>query len=146
MYNTFLVFDFGAREEPAQQAWHKLDVWKQTSRLDKKLLFKFDREEQPSSAEPESAEEDEAAAKSKGKSGAKKAAKAGKAAGDAEAKANGKVKLFVRLYFSPHEKLSYQRWVERIPTEEPFRDASPKVVKQGEAGFEEISEQFEALE
>lgn len=146
MYNTFLVFDFGTQEESAQQAWHKLDVWKQTSRLDKKLLFKFDREEDQASAEPEPAAEEKAAAAGKAKTGAKKPAIAAKPDGGADAKADGKVKLFVRLYFSPHEKLSYQRWVERIPTEEPFRDASPKVVKQGEPGFDAISEQFETLE
>jgi hypothetical protein len=144
MYNTFLVFDFGAQEDSAQQAWHKLDVWKQTSRLDKKLLFKFDREEEQAAAEPEPAGAEKSPAK--GKAEAKKAAKAANPDGDADTKADGKVKLFVRLYFSPHEKLSYQRWVERIPTEEPFRDASPKVIKQGEPGFDAILEQFETLE
>ena len=45
MAQTFLVFDFGADEESAQQARHKVEGWKQGFRLDKKLLLKFDRSE-----------------------------------------------------------------------------------------------------
>ena len=38
MHNSFLIFDFGADENAAQQARRRLDGWKQAFRLDKKLL------------------------------------------------------------------------------------------------------------
>jgi hypothetical protein len=53
--------------------------------------------------------------------------------------------LLVRLYFSPHEKLSEQRWLARIPAEEPFKSASPKVIHQNDPEFEATDEQFEAI-
>ena len=59
---------------------------------------------------------------------------------------NGKVALLVRLYFSTHEKLSEQRWLDRIPSEEPFKSASPKVVQRNDPEFESTDKQFEALE
>jgi hypothetical protein len=129
MHNTFLVFDFGANEEAAQQARHKLEGWRQAFRLDKKLQFKFDRVE----AAAARAENPDSKAKSKMK-----------AAETAEA--SGKVKLLVRLYFSGHEKLSHQRWVDRIPSEEPFKGASPKRLGQDEPGFDSIEEKFQDLE
>src|SRR5215813_8655445 len=107
MAHTYIVFDFGADEEKAQQARHKLEGWKQAFRLDKKLQFKFERAESPA---PEAAEKsEESKAKSKAKSKATDS--------EAAANRNGTVKLLVRLYFSPHEKLSEQRWIERIPAE-----------------------------
>jgi hypothetical protein len=129
MHNTFLVFDFGANEEAAQQARHKLEGWRQAFRLDKKLQFKFDRVE----AAAARAENPDSKAKSKMK-----------AAETAEA--SGKVKLLVRLYFSGHEKLSHQRWVDRIPSEEPFKGASPRRLGQDEPGFDSIEEKFQDLE
>jgi len=56
------------------------------------------------------------------------------------------LKLVVRLDFSDHEKLSYQRWVDRIPTEAPFKDSSPKVVRQGDADFAGSVQLFAALD
>ena len=55
------------------------------------------------------------------------------------------LKLFVRLDFSDHEKLSHQRWVDRIPSEAPFKDSSPKVVKQGDPDFAESVKVFDTL-
>jgi hypothetical protein len=55
------------------------------------------------------------------------------------------LKLFVRLDFSDHEKLSHQRWVDRIPTEAPFKDSSPKVVRQGDPDFAESAKHFDEL-
>ncbi len=52
----------------------------------------------------------------------------------------------MRLGFSGHEKLSEHRWVERIPTEEPFVTASPVTIKPDSAKFEEIEKRFEDLE
>ena len=141
-------------EEMAQQARHKLDGWKQAFRLDKKLQYKLDR---PESAAAETPSKPEPAAnpappeKSKGKATEKtkgKAASAKSSAPPAEKKTaapNGKVSLLVRLYFSSHEKLSEQRWLDRIPSEEPFKSAAPKVIHHGDAEFETTDKQFETL-
>lgn len=43
MAQSFLVFDFGANEEAAQQARHRIEGWKQAFRLDKKIQLKFER-------------------------------------------------------------------------------------------------------
>jgi hypothetical protein len=153
MAHIYIRFDFGTDEEKAQQARHKLDGWKQAFRLDKRLLYKLDRPDNAASeapAKPEAGEKAEAAAKPKGKTAEKSKGKAvGKASAAAAEKlaaaANGKVGLLVRLYFSSHEKLSEQRWLARIPSEEPFKSASPKVVHQEDAEFEATDKQFEAL-
>jgi len=60
--------------------------------------------------------------------------------------ADGKIRLLVRLDFSGHEKLSHTRWLERIPAEEQFKGAAPKVVSSGDASFESTSELFESLD
>jgi hypothetical protein len=155
MAHSYIRFDFGIDEEKAQLARHKLDGWRQAFRLDKKLQYKVDR---PESAALETASRPEPAAssvppeKSKGKPAEKakgKAASAKSSAPPAEKKAaapNGKVSLLVRLYFSSHEKLSEQRWLDRIPSEEPFKNASPKVVHHSDPEFEATDKQFEALE
>jgi len=54
----YMHFDFGADEEKAQQARHKLDVWKQAFRLDKKLQYKLDRPEDDEAEAEESAAEE----------------------------------------------------------------------------------------
>lgn len=144
MAQTYLLFDFGADEAKVQQARHKLDGWRQAFRLDKKLQFKFDRAE-PSAA---SAEPDAKSEKAPAEAAKAKAAKSkGKAKpAEAEASANGDVKLLVRLYFSPHEKLSEQRWIERIPAEEPFKGAAPKVVREDAPEFTDILSRFDSLD
>jgi len=147
MAHTYLLFDFGTDEEKAQLARHKLEGWKQAFRLDKKLQYKLERAEDESKAESAQAEEPSEAPKPekpKAKSKAKSKAKEAPATEEAPA-ANGKVNLLVRLYFSGHEKLTEQRWLERIPSEEPFKQASPRVVRQGEAQFDEIVKQFDTL-
>jgi hypothetical protein len=133
MAHTYILFDFGADEETAQKARHKLEGWKQAFRLDKKLQFKFDRGESPASEPAEKPDKP----KSKGKA----KTEARDAAGDK----NGTVKLLVRLYFSAHEKLSEQRWIARIPSEEPFKGAAPKVVHEDEKEFPAILKQFDSL-
>jgi hypothetical protein len=109
MAQSYLIFDFGANEETAQRARHKLEAWKQAFHLGEKLQLKFER------AEPE--------------------------------KKNGgeKIRMLVRLDFSDHEKLSHQRWLERIPSEEPFKDASPEVVRASDANHSATSELFDSL-
>jgi hypothetical protein len=142
MAHIYMRFDF-ADEETAQLARHKLEVWKQAFRLDKKLLYKFERNEEATPAEePEEATEATSApkTKTKGKAGAKSASS--KSAG----KDDANVQLLVRLGFSGHEKITENRWVERIPTEEPFVSASPVTVKTNDAQFEETEKRFEDLE
>ena len=154
MAHSYIRFDFGTDEEKAQQARHKLDGWKQAFRLDKRLLYKLDRPESGAGeavAKPELVQKPAPAAKSAGKAAAnpksKTAAKSGEQAAEKPAaSANGKVGLLVRLYFSSHERLSEQRWLDRIPSEEPFKSASPKVVHRSDPEFESTDRQFEALE
>lgn len=138
MAHIYLLFAFAKDEEKAQQARHKLETWKQAFRLDKKLLYKLERTEAAATdgeAKPAKAE------KAKGKSKA-----AVKEPETATPPSNEDIRLLVRLGFSGHEKLSEERWLQRIPSEEPFRDASPVVVKPGEDEFEATEKQFEELD
>lgn len=136
MAHIYLLFDFAKDEEKAQQARHKLEGWKQAFRLDKKLLYKMERTEAtPGDGESKAAKPEKT--KAKGKGAAKEEA--------APAGANEDIKLLIRLAFSGHEKLSEQRWVQRIPSEAPFQEASPKVVKPGDGDFEATEKQFEEL-
>jgi hypothetical protein len=141
MAHIYMHFNF-ADEETAQQARHKLEVWKQAFRLDKKLLYKFERnDEAGASEEPKEAKShEEAKGKHKGEGKAQnKSTKAESGGGDT-------VQLLVRLGFSGHEKITEHRWVERIPTEEPFVAASPVTVKPDDAKFEETEKRFDELE
>jgi hypothetical protein len=156
MAHIYMTFDFGTDEEKAQQARHKLDGWKQAFRLDKKLIYKFER----ATTEGDGASAAEAAPAKKAAVRVEKPAKGGKG-GSAKAKApketkeekseaavalTGPVKLHLRLAFSGHEKMTEERWLKRIPTEEPFKGAEPETVKTGELGFAEIEGKFEGLE
>jgi len=156
MAHSYIRFDFGTDEDKAQQARHKLDGWRQAIRLDKKLQYKLDRPdsagvETVSKPEPEPEANAAPAQKSKGKAAEKSKGKAASAKSSAPAAkkplavANGRVGLLVRLYFSSHEKLSEQRWLDRIPSEEPFKDASPRIIHHGDAEFETTDKQFETL-
>ena len=133
MAHDFLIFDFGTNEEEAQQARHKVEGWTQGFRLGKKMLLKFEREAADDSAATAKAAEKPAA--SKKKSAAKSDA--------AEPSAN--VRILVRLDFSDHEKLSLQRWLDRIPAEEPFKSAKTEIIRQGQPGFTETAELFDSL-
>jgi hypothetical protein len=150
MAHIYMHFDFGADEEKAQEARHKLDVWKQAFRLDKKLQYKLERPDEADAEEDaasgDAANRAKAAEKPKSESKAQHRKKAGRTEDGSEDNGSGNVSLLVRLYFSSHEKLSEQRWLDRIPTEEPFKSASPKVLRQGEAGFEEALKQFSDLD
>lgn len=144
MAHIYLLFDFEKDEEKAQQARHKLEGWKQAFRLDKKLLYKMER----IAANPADGD-----AKLEKPAKPEKAKRKGKGAAKAEAEPEPEaatpkeeIKLLVRLAFSGHEKLSEQRWVQRIAAEEPFREASPGVVKPGDANFEATEKQFEELD
>lgn len=126
-----MLFDFGSDEQKAQQARHKLDVWKQAFRLDKKMTFKFERGNiAPSASEPFETLQ----AKGNGKEEKKTAVP------------QGTVKLLLRLGFSGHEKITEHHWTERIPSEEPFRSSSPHVIKQREPEFDATEKRFENLD
>jgi len=150
MAYSFLIFDFGSDEETAQQARHRIEGWKQGFRLDKKLQLKIERKglEVKKDAESESSSKTSKAS-SKGKSPTKTKAKSGGKA-EPEAGSNSpaasEIRMIVRLDFSDHEKLSHQRWLERIPTEEPFKTAKPKVVRPGGPDFSATEELFETLD
>jgi len=145
MAHIYLVFAFAKDEEKAQQARHKLEGWKQAFRLDKKLVYKMERIEAEPAAD---ADGDGKVAKTekavKGKTKGKAAAKA--ATAEESPASNEDIRLLVRLGFSGHEKLSEERWLQRIPAEEPFRDASPLVVKPGQAEFDVTEKQFDDLD
>ena len=134
MAHIYLSFEF-PNEEKAQEARHKLEVWKQASRLDKKLLYKFERA-------AVDAEADEAEAP-KPEKGAKKS-KSSKSGGS-EKNASEPVKLLVRLGFSGHEKLSEQRLLDRIEAEAIFQAASPETIKPTDSSFSETETRFENL-
>ncbi|MGH9718062.1 MAG: hypothetical protein ACRD4R_15230 [Candidatus Acidiferrales bacterium] len=155
MAQSILVFDFGANEDAAQLARHKVDAWKQGFRLGNKMLLKFEREDsatqsedEPSAAETESVDETESAKAGAAKSGKKKAgAKAGQtSATNAKAAAATNVRLLLRLDFSDHEKLSHQRWLDRIPAEEPFKSATGQTIRTGDPEFPKTAERFETLD
>lgn len=167
MSQSILVFDFGTNEDAAQQARHKVEAWKQGFRLGDKMLLKFEREETaaadaaPAESGAGQASEPEKPPATAGRAGKKKAAAKGSAKSVAKSKAkaaaeseatdaaeppNGKVRLMLRLSFSDHEKLSHQRWLDRIPTEEPFKSASGQTIRAGEPEFSKAAELFDSLE
>ncbi|HEY0702067.1 MAG TPA: hypothetical protein VGD60_04805 [Candidatus Acidoferrales bacterium] len=131
MAHDFLIFEFGNDEDTAQQARRKVEAWVQGGRLGKKIILKYEREDAQSE---ESANGDDA----KLAASKKKSSKAAEAA-------NGNVRVLIRLDFSGHEKLSHQRWLDRIPTEEPFKSKKAKIVRHSDPHFAETSELFDAL-
>jgi hypothetical protein len=150
MAHTFLIFDFGGNEEAAQQARHRIDGWKQGFRLDKKLQVKFERKE--AEAKPDAAlatppKTEKSGAKGKAKAGAKSKSGGEPAAEAASAPDEpAQIRLIVRLDFSDHEKLSHQRWIERIPAEDPFKAANPRIIRAGEPEFKPTSDLFDSLD
>lgn len=139
MPQSIFVFDFGSNEEAAQQARHKIESWKQGFRLGNKMLLKFERTE---AAEADGNSEPETKAAAKGKTAVKKVRPKGE-----EAEKNGSnVRLLLRLNFSDHEKLTYQRWLDRIPAEEPFKSAGPHSVRTGDPEFPKTAELFDSLD
>jgi hypothetical protein len=160
MAQSILIFDFGTNEDAAQQARLKVDAWQQGFRLGKKILLKFDRKESNGSSKTPAEEPAEApAAKSKpakkvpaasAKTPAEKNEKAEKdekAAKAAKAAAGSGVRILIRLDFSGHEKLTLQRWLDRIPSEEPFKSAAEgETIRHGDAAFAATSELFDSLD
>jgi hypothetical protein len=138
-----LIFDFGTNEDAAQQARHKVDAWQQGFRLGKKILLKFDRKESNGSAEAAALEPEEGTG-AKGKSAGKKSSAAKKGAGKDEASSG--VRILIKLDFSDHEKLTLQRWLDRIPSEEPFKSVQGETVRHGDAAFAATAKLFDSLD
>ena len=143
MSHSILIFDFGTNEEAVQQARHKVDAWKQGFRLGNKMLLKFEREDSPAASEAHggaSAKESSSGKKSSGKKST------GKAQKDEAAETPARVRLLLRLDFSDHEKLSHQRWLDRIPTEEPFKSAKAETIRTGDPEYPKTAELFDSLD
>jgi hypothetical protein len=132
MPQTYLVFDFGANEDAVQLARHKLEAWKQAFRLGEKLLFKFERKAAQEKAPPVAA-----AKQTRGKTKPKQ---------EEKTEQEASVQLLVRLDFSEHERLSYQRWLQRIPREEPFAALAPAIVSRNDVQFARTRDLFDALD
>jgi hypothetical protein len=133
MAHDFLIFDFETNEEAAQQARHRVEGWTQGFRLGKKMLLKFEREDAKDS-------------KQAGDSSAKTVGNKKKSvAKDNSTEDAGRVRVLIRLDFSEHEKLSHQRWLDRIPTEDPFKTAKSEIIRQGDPEFAETAELFDSL-
>jgi hypothetical protein len=145
MAPSILVFDFGADDTLAQQARHKVDGWKQGFRLGNKMLLKVEREELSSDNGQSEAHADDA---EKAPKAAAKSSKESKHKGseNEEEKSDARVRVLVRLDFSDHEKLSHQRWLDRIPSEEPFKSAKGETIRAADAAFEKTEALFESLE
>jgi hypothetical protein len=152
MAHIYFSFDFGTDEDKAQQARHKLEMWKQAFRLDKKMLYKFERESDAEASSEDGTEESKEAEKAQKKG---KDAKAAKPKSDGKKKADadggddapsGNVKLYLRLAFSGHEKMTEERLLKKIPSEEPFSELSPKAVKGEDPEFGELEAKFDSLE
>ena len=152
MAHIYMTFDFGADEEKAQQARHKLDVWKQAFRLDKRLLYKFERPAQEGDGTLQAEAAHAKVEKPATKAGGTKAKAKAKAKAEDEEKPvaaslpTGPVKLHLRLAFSGHEKMTEERWLKRIPSEQPFRDAAPETTRSSDAAFTEVEGKFETLD
>ena len=153
MSQSILVFDFGTNEDAAQQGRHKVEAWKQGFRLGNKMLLKFEREETPEDKAPEleveAAEKKKPAKKKSAARGAKSEAKAHDEMGDRKDESptgNVRVRLLLRRDFSDHEKLSHQRWLDRIPAEEPFKSAKTETIRSGDPAFAETAERFDSLD
>jgi hypothetical protein len=150
MAQSILVFDFGSNEEAAQQARHKVAAWAQSFRLGKKILLKFDREESSAATDGEDGEPaTEASAKSKSsktESAAPRRETDSKTEMSENSAAGSRVRLLIRLDFSDHEKLSHQRWLVRIPAEEPFKSAKAETIRTGDTAFAKTAKLFDSLD
>lgn len=143
MPQTMIVVEFGANEEAAQQARHRLEGWRQAFRLGDRLKFKFEREgaSTPSASRPATGEPDKA---TRGKPAAAKKADVDDSP-QAEESDGERVRLLVRLDFSSHEKLSYQQWFERLGAEPSLQGTDRQVLRPGQEGFQSATETFDSL-
>jgi hypothetical protein len=155
MPQSFMVFDFGTNEDAAQQARHRLEGWRQAFRLADRVKFKFERIAPEPAPEPPKEAAKEAGAKKKTKAKATKGKSTKKKKEEAAATPPeppkepaappDHVRLLVRLDFPGHEKLTYQRWFDRIPAEPPFQATEKQVFRPGQDNFEATEELFDSL-
>jgi hypothetical protein len=139
MAQSILIFEFGTNEEAAQQARHKVEGWKQAFRLGDKIALKFERiAKGPSDADADEEKPSGPKKGSKKKSAVRKE--------EEETQENPEIRILLRLNFSDHEKLSYQRWLDRIPAEEPFKAAKSETIRQSDQAFAEASGRFDSLD
>ncbi len=61
-------------------------------------------------------------------------------------KADPHIRMLIRVDFSDHEKLSRQRWMERIPADEHFKSVTPKTVSPSDADYSSTADKFESLD
>lgn len=150
MPQTLLIFDFGSNEEAAQQARHRVEGWRQAFHLGDRLKCKFERQagQAPAAASAEPPEDEKPAkAPVKAKAGkSKKKSAASESAPEPPKKAAAdRLRLMVRLEFSTHEKLTYQRWLDRFGAEPTFQNVEKQVLARGQDGFESAAETFDSL-
>jgi hypothetical protein len=143
MAHSYLIFDFGTDEEAAQQARHKLEAWKQGFRLGNKLLLKFERESSGDEGSGKDGGAKASAGEGKSVAGKKKSSAKEK---EEKTEASAHVRLLIRLDFSDHEKLSHQRWLDRIPAEEPFKSVDAETIRHTDPSFTKTAELFESLD
>lgn len=127
MARSFLVFDFGTDEEAVQKARLRIEAWKQAFRLGDKIQFKVERQGENS--------QEQKGREAKGKHPTAK-----------KENVPENVRVVVRLDFSAHEKHLSQTWLDRIPSEEPFKSAKFEPIQQGASNFDQISELFDSLD
>jgi hypothetical protein len=133
MAQCFLLFDFGSDESAAQNARHKIEALKQAFRLGNKILLKFERVAPEESTDGDAAESKQSAKKKKS------------ADKEEDAASNDRIRLLIRLDFSDHEKLSHQRWLDRIPAEDAFKSARCETLRPSDPDFSKTSDHFDSL-
>ena len=117
------------------------------------MLIKFERPDAAATEAPES----ESAVAEKEKPENKKSMKAKKASSSGASEEASKeeaskkdqpeshVRVLVRLDFSDHEKLTLQRWLDRIPAEEPFKSAKGEAIRPGNPDFAKTVGLFDSI-
>lgn len=63
----------------------------------------------------------------------------------AEERGEQSATLIVRLAFGEHEKLAYERWLDRLEREVPFAQTRMRLVRSADAAFIPLKEQFRQL-
>ena len=101
------------------------------------MAFKFERAANESAGGEAASDET-----SVGKKSAKK--RSAREKGDAQEAS--RIRILIRLSFSDHEKLSHQRWLDRIPAEDAFKLAKSETIRQADANFTKTSELFDTLD
>lgn len=118
MFQSYLIFRFASEAHELRRARQQLESWRQAFRLGTRLQFKIDVNRVQTETQPGS---------------------------EPTPPSSGDVELLVRLEFSPHERRSFERWVERLRREEPFRSALIRELDGRQPSFAEMEERFRLL-